>query len=980
MADQDIPAGLFNDPVPAARNLQSLFDAFITAGSLYPIDEFAASLKRHLEVAPDPDLAVMSLLRFSEVSLSKASLFNDLLHYPVVMDLLMKLFGSSRHFADILVREPGLFRWLTASEVLSVPVTRSYLDTQIVRINEMFERPDRKMDALKRLQRRELLRIGARDLLEEASLAATTEQLSHLADSLIDAALRIVTAQSAVAGGSLPRTPCAVIGLGKLGGGELNYSSDIDLMIVYGEDGEVRRGRRVAVTHLEYFHTLTEKLVQALSHPTAEGYLYRVDMRLRPEAGAGPLARSVQGYLSYYESRGEIWERQMLLKARPVAGDAPLGSRFLRALEPFVYPRTFFRHPVESVARIKARIEKAIGDEANVKLMPGGIRDIEFIVQTLQLINGGKIHSIRQAGTLRALSALLDAGLLSPTESDSLTDAYGFYRTVEHRLQTRLNTQTHTLPSDPALLTSLARQAGFRSSEDFLTRLTSHRRAVRAIFDQVLATPGVDGNRQGLLAVVEGGATEERISSVFTAHGFRNHRQVLKNLRVLTSGTALTGVRAIDVHGREAFTTIASDLFSDIALTPDPDMTLNNLTAMASAQKFPGQMYALFREKSFRNLVLQICSISPRFARALAASPLLLESLATSVSDLAERPSPVRQEPRDLTEFKTEEELRAGIRYVLGFATLEQLPRELAAIADMAVSTLFLRASRKAKLPSPPLALFALGKYGTREMLYGADLDIIFVSKKTSGALRARMEKFATTVVGGLTAVGPAGQLYDVDMRLRPEGRNAPLVIDLDAYRSYLSGRASLWERQSLTRLRPVCGEASLMEDVVIAAETSVYHAPLPADWVQSAVAMRRKMESRSRFRGKGPPDIKLGPGGMVDIEFLAQMLQLRFGREHTAFRRQDVPGVMALAKDALLTPDEAMTLLSAYRLYRSLENLLRITLEERGSLLPGGDKLEVLARCLDRTDGARLTSRIETTMAHIRALFLTITSRLAKA
>jgi glutamate-ammonia-ligase adenylyltransferase len=979
MADQDIPAGLFNDPVPAARNLQSLFSAFITAGSLYPVDEFAASLKSHLEVAPDPDLAVMHLLRFSEVALSKASLFNDLLHYPVVMDLLIRLFGSSRHFADILVREPGLFRWLAAPEVLSVPVTRRYLDRQIARIEEMFERPDRKMDALKRLQRRELLRIGARDMLQKASLAETTEQLSLLADSLIDATLRIVTAQGVVSGGTLPRTPCAVIGLGKLGGGELNYSSDIDLVVVYGEDGEVRKGRRVAATHLEYFHRLTEKLVRALSHPTAEGYLYRVDMRLRPEAGAGPLARSVQGYLSYYESRGEIWERQMLLKARPVAGDAHLGSRFIRALEPFVYPRTFFHHPAESVARIKARIEKAIGNEANVKLMPGGIRDIEFIVQTLQLINGGKMHSIRQAGTLRALAALRDAGLLSHAETEVLADAYVFYRTVEHRLQTRLNTQTHTLPSDRVLVTSLARQTGFLSSEDFLARLASHRQAVRAIFDQVLATPGVDDGRQGLLALVEGGATEERISSVFSAHGFRNHRQVMKNLRVLTSGTALTDVRAIDARGREAFTAIAPDLFADIARTPDPDLTLNNLTAMASAQKFPGQMYALFREKGFRNLVLQICSVSPRFARALASSPLLLESLATSVRDLAERPTPVHQEPRDLTAFKSEEELRAGIRHVLGFITLEQLARELAAIADLAVSTLFRRASRKAKLPSPPLALFALGKYGSREMLYGADLDIIAVSTRTIAPLRTRMEKLATTLVGGLTAVGPAGQLYDVDMRLRPEGRNAPLVVDLDAYQSYLSGRASFWERQSLTRIRPVCGDASLTEDVLSAVETFVYHAPLPADWVASTVAMRRKMESRSRFHGKGLQDIKLGPGGMVDIEFLAQMIQLHFGREHPVFRRQDVPGVLALAKDAFLTPDEAMTLLSGYRLYRSLENMLRITLEERGSLLPGGDKLELLARCLDRTDGARLTSRIEATMTHIRSLFLTITSRLVK-
>ncbi len=262
-------------------------------------------------------------------------------------------------------------------------------------------------------------------------------------------------------------------------------------------------------SHHEYFNKLAERLVQNISQPSGEGYLYRVDTRLRPESGAGPLARSLRSFLVYYESRGELWERQMLIKARPVGGDAALGRQFIDLLQPFVYPRTFFHHPAESIARIKARIEAKVGDEENIKLMAGGIRDIEFIVQALQLLNGGKKKNLREPNTMRAIEALTADSLLSEQEGSALTDAYVFYRTLEHRLQTMLNTQTHTLPTDSASLTGVARRMGLPSVQAFQQPLRKHLGRVRQIFDQVLSLKGQTAP-SGITAVIDGGITDEQ--------------------------------------------------------------------------------------------------------------------------------------------------------------------------------------------------------------------------------------------------------------------------------------------------------------------------------------------------------------------------------------------------------------------------------------------------------------------------------------
>jgi glutamate-ammonia-ligase adenylyltransferase len=976
MAGQEFAPDFFAEPQRAARQIRLLHEAFITSGSVYPLPQFSDTIEHLLTDAPDPDMALNNLVRFVEATFSKASLFNDLLQYPVVADLLGRIASYSQYLADILVRDPGLFRWLTGQDVLSRPVQKVELRSEALRIRDTFKKTARRLDALKRLYRREFLRIGSQDFLGLTDVAGATRQISDLADVIIDEVLAL-SAEELFSKSPTPSLyPFTVIGLGKLGGCELNYSSDIDLLFVYGDEAgkPVKRGKGLAVH--EYFNRLGERLIHNLSRPTAEGHLYRVDIRLRPESGAGPIARSLRSVLVYYESRGELWERQMLIKARPVAGNLEFGQDVLHQLQPFVYPRTFFQHPAEYVARIKARIEASVGEEQNVKLMPGGIRDIEFVVQTLQLITGGSRPAVREPNTLEALLILEKEALLSAEECRILTEAYEFLRSLEHRLQVALNTQTHILPSDARTFDALARRMGLRDGEALRQKLRGHLQSVRSVYDRVLSVPEGQ-SEEGIISVIEGGLEEQALHSALSSYGFRDTRQALRNLRLLTSGSSLTGVQEFDSRTREAFRSVAPDLFREIAATPDPDVAFSGLTAILSSARMPVHYYSLLRTAGFRRLLLDVSRAGLRIARGLAADPLFLETLAADPGVLRSEPTMDVSGVRDLISFKQRHELRAGVRHLLGFTDFDGLTDDLTRLADAIVGKAVENEARAARLGREAIALFALGKYGTRELTFDADLDLFFVSPDKI-ASKNRIEDSAAALLRRLTAVSGVGRLYAADVRLRPEGKNAPLVVTLSAYTKYLRERASLWERQSLTRLRFVAGSRSLGEKLLRLVQKHLYGNPLPPTWVETIVGMRRKMESRSRFRGDVPIDIKVGAGGMADVEFIAQMIQLKFGSDSPAGHSRRTVDVLSGAPGAILPPDEVLELSESYRFYREVELYLRIALEESGSFVPDGQRLDTLARCLGRRQGEELKREIETIMKRTRQKFLSVSERLA--
>jgi glutamate-ammonia-ligase adenylyltransferase len=977
MAAVDFPTSLFTDPSRAQRNLRTIHEMFIASGSQFPLDVFSEALHGQLLLSPDPDKAITNLFRFAEATVSKASLFNDLVKYPVALEVLLKVFGYSQYLADILVRDPELFRWLTVSDVLMMPQMKSALASDVQRIEKMFAKPERRLNSLRRLYRREMLRIGAKDILGVADLAMVTKDLSDLADVLIDASCRLAELTLREKYGSKPETPYGVIGLGKLGGGELNYSSDIDIVFVYAEEGELRTSRKV--TYHEYFNKFVEKSVQNLSQASGEGYIYRVDTRLRPEGSLGPLARSVQSCLLYYESRGELWERQMLIKARPVAGDLDFGERFLRQLTPFIYPRTFFTHPTESIARIKARIEAAVVGDDNIKLQAGGIRDIEFVVQALQLLNGGKNERVRSQNTLHAIALLTAEKLLSPEEDTALTDGYVFFRTLEHRLQADLNSQTHSLPSDPKDQAILARKMKLRSSSELVSHVESHRKQVRRIFDAVLKVGGGDEVVVGVEAIVDGGMGEGQVSKMLTDFGFKETHRAARVLKSIFSGSTLTGGSALDARSRDAFRQVAGLVFQGISRSSSPELALDNLGALIAVHKFPEQLFAALREDGFRKLLLTICGISPRLTRGLANDELLLELLASHSAALAQPWDGKRRRNEKLVMLKEREELRAGIRHVLGISSFRDYTTELSRLADEAMAFAFEEECKRRGLRRPSLAVFALGKYGTRELSVDADLDVLFVSDQKAKN-SDKLEKIASGVIQKLSSISPGGKLYDVDARLRPEGRNAPLVVDKATYVAYLKERASLWERQSLTRMRFVCGDASLAEMAAHEVALFVYESPLSRAWTDEIVSMRRKVETRSHTRSSGFFDVKLGSGGMLDIEFIAQMIQLKFGATALPLRFLPTMDVLGIAPSTVLSGEHASFLKHAYGLYRRIELMMRLSLEDRSTILPTGGKLELLASALGVSTGEELRTTVVENMKDVRSHFLQIARVLSLA
>ncbi|MEO8167275.1 MAG: hypothetical protein ABI623_03450, partial [bacterium] len=758
-------------------------------------------------------------------------------------------------------------------------------------------------------------------------------------------------------------------GLGKLGGGELNYSSDIDIIFMYEDEGEILDASGHTRTYHEYFNAFVEKLVLNLTQTSGEGHLYRVDTRLRPESGAGPLARSAHSYLLYYEARGELWERQMLIKARPIAGDIEFGGKFIARLEPFIYPRSFFQNPLESIARIKARIETAIAGEENVKLRAGGIRDIEFIVQAMQLINGGRNKDIRSGNTLQAIRQLASAKLLAEHEQKILNDAYIFFRMIEHRLQIMLNRQTHEMPDDEHELNALARRVGLRDAAELRTKNSHYLSAVKKIFENVFGV-GSTTVRLNVESLLEGNPDGKTIAAVLAGYNFSDVSKAAKSLRSIMSVRIQGESKEFDNRTREAFRESAEQLFSAIAATPSPDMTLQNLSFIVSAHPFPDQLFKQLKEENFRKLILTICAASPRIAKSLGKNLLLLDMLT---GDRHARED-ISLTSETLVAVKNREELRAGIRYLLGITSFDEMTGELTALADAIVTFVVKDELRKNQIKNAPISIFALGKYGTGEINFDSDLDILFIADAKTAVARDKLERIATSLVNRLSIINEDGKLYEVDARLRPEGKSAPLVVDRQAYLAYLSKRASLWERQSLTRLRFVAGDSALGGNTSTAVDSFVYDSPLPPDWIERIVSMRKQTERRSRTRDSEFLDIKLGPGGMVDVEFLAQMLQLKYGSTMPELRRSTVAEAFNhIAKSGFSTGE----LVSEYQLLRRVETLIRLTLEERGSTLPVGDKIEVLSRVFNNSDGPAFSLLLQSTMKSIRQSFTSLSHKL---
>ena len=834
--------------------------------------------------------------------------------------------------------------------------------------------------ALRLARRREILRILLADAGEAAPLETVAAALSDLAEACLRAVLdRELAAAAARDGppyhGDGSPAALACIALGKLGGAELNYSSDVDLLFVHSGEGWCRPDRDARGRSLhEHYADAAAAAAKALSRRTEEGHLYRVDLRLRPRGTAGALVPRAASAVHYYRSFGRGWERQALLKARPVAGNRSLGASFLSQLEPWVYGRPLLSAEIAEIRRLKRVIEGSPGAEAgNLKTGRGGIRDVEFAVQFLQLLLGAEHPGVRSGSTLEGLRRLRAAEALSDEEAGALAAAYAFLRTAEHRLQSADDAQVHTLPADEEGLRRLARRMGLGAAggdalEEFRALHARHAAAARAGLDRLVhgafAAEEEKARRVVDLLLAGEAPSPEAEAGALSPFGFRDPAAAFADLRRMAGARSPWLPRT-----KTYFASAAPAVLSRAAATPDPDRALSLLQRLSERTAGSGLFFRLLTENP--DVLGVFCDLgghSPVLADLLWSRPATMDAFLDSLvvaprdglppfEDLPLRAMDEAEDPggalRDLRDLET---LRIATRDLQGGANARQTARRLAGLAGAVVrlaveaAAARLRARRGGDPPGR-LAVLALGRLGAHEMAYGSDLDLVFLHDGEGAGPDGTdsAEHFAGVAREVLALLsGDGDPVYRVDLRLRPEGAKGTLVASVAGFLRYQAERARTWERQGLVRARPVGGDPALGREAMEGIARVLWGAP-PAPGIAAEVR-----EMRARVEGAAEPGcLKAGRGGVQDADFLAQALVLRHGRAHPAVRRPNTVDALTALRDAgVLAPAEHEGIVTAFLFLRTVELRLRLTTGAAGSVFPADPAaLDALARRLGYVD-----------------------------
>ena len=823
---------------------------------------------------------------------------------------------------------------------------------------------------LRRAKRQGALVAAAADLSGAWTLDRVTQALSDLADLSIDFACAHLLLDAARRGQiRLARTKgeprqitkgsgLIVLGMGKLGGRELNYSSDVDLMLLHDPDSPSYHEEHGAAPYVR----LARDLVRLMEERTAEGYVFRTDLRLRPDPAATPLSVSVPMALSYYESLGQNWERAAMIKARPVAGDRAAGEAFLRELRPFIWRRSLDFAAVSDIHSIKRQIHRHKGEHGaggeiavaghDVKLGAGGIREIEFTVQVLELIWGGRDPALRDPTTLGALAALAAAGKLDRRAAADLADAYVFLRTTEHRLQMVGDRQTHRLPEDPAELARIASFMGYADTAAFAEALTAHQRRVQGHYAKLFeAAPQLTSASHSGSLVFTGVDDDPDTMATLRGMGFRDPSSVAAMVRSWHHGRprAMRSERA-----RELLTELMPALLAAFGRQREPDAALARFDMLLQRMAAGVQWLSLLHRNP--RLLVRLAGLlgaAPQLADHIARRPAALEGLlagsyaAPGEKPLAALPALMR-EARDLEDgleatrrLVAEHMMEVDAAELEGRLDADSSGEQRSAVSDAAISALLPAvqsdfARRFGRVPGGAFAVLALGKLGGREMLPGSDLDLIFIydhdadAEGSEGGARslAPSEYFirlSHQVVAALTTPGRHGSAFEVDMRLRPSGNKGPVATRLSSFERYHTEEAWTWERMALTRARVVASPPALARQVAAAVEAALL-APRDAGKVLAdAAAMRARM--LRELPAEGAWDLKAMTGGLVEVEFIAQAMTVAHAARHPALLRRTTRLVLGeLGQQGLIDEREAATLIQAERLWRSLLGLMRLT------------------------------------------------------
>ena len=878
--------------------------------------------------------------------------------------ILEGLFGNSSYLTLLAEREPAfLIRILGFGS----DVARDRVTADVARAGRAAAAGEDPAVALRVAKRRLALTTAIADVCEAWTLPQVTGALSDFADAALDCSLAYLLAE-ADRKGILRLTDrerptrgsgVIVLGMGKLGGHELNYSSDIDLIIFYDPERMCTPDRDTLQTHLV---RLVRQLVRLMAEHGAEGYVFRTDLRLRPDPAATPPAISVLAAEEYYETLGQNWERAALIKARPVAGDIEAGHRFLGRLRPFIWRKNLDFAAIADIHSIKRQINAHRGGSRlrlaghNLKLGRGGIREIEFFVQTQQLIWGGRLPALRLAGTEAALAALADAGKIDRDAVRDLTRAYRFLRRIEHRLQMTNDEQTHTLPADPAKLQAIAVFSGFSGIEAFGEALLATLRTVEGyyaeLFEDSPALTAANGASGGNL-VFTGSEPDPETLDTLAGLGFANPRLCDGTIRGWHHGRyrAMRSARA-----RELLTELMPYLLKALATAPDPDAAFLAFDRFLGALPAGVQFFSMVcANPELLQLITRILGFGPGMADMLAVQPAVLErvvsapdffaalpgrpSLEAELADMLDQGA-YWEEKLDLSRrWANERRFQVAVQHLLDPASIEQATAAWSDIAEAALGCLLPLVAEEfadahGVIAGSELAVVGMGKLGSREMTPRSDLDLIFIYGTPSEGAHSDgwkplpasqyFARLGQRLINALTAPTAEGRLFEVDMRLRPSGKAGPIAVSVESFSRYQMEMAWTWEQMALTRARVVAGPTDLASIVERSIRATLVRRRDPGALVRDVADMRERLARE--FGGGSPWDVKHRPGGLIDIAFIVQYLQLR----HAAVR----PDVLAtgtrealtrLADARILERGTAADLTDALRLWLTVQSRLRL-------------------------------------------------------
>lgn len=864
------------------------------------------------------------------------------------------------------------------------------------------------MAYLRRSREEAALLIGLSDLAGRWQVMRVCEALTQFADAAVHAAVRWLLRAAERKGDILPRQAddpaigCGycVLALGKLGAGELNYSSDVDLIVLYDpETAPVNDGVEPAT----FFVRLTRALVKLLQEQTAEGYVYRVDLRLRPDPGATAVAISLEAAGQYYESLGQNWERAAMIKARCIAGDTLVAEAFLQRLTPFIWRKNLDYAAIADVHSMKRQIHshKGHGEIAvaghNIKLGRGGIREVEFFAQTQQLIAGGRVLQLRTQKTLDTLAMLADQKWIGAETEAELRESYLFLRQVENRLQMREDQQIHTLPEDADDLANFAQFADFSDFDAFSAKLTAHLIAVQGHYAELFEDAPDLGGETGSL-VFTGGEDDPDTLDTLAAMGFKRCSEISSAVRAWHFGR-FPATRS--GRSREILTELMPHLLKALSQTADPDAAFRHFDQFLRQLPAGVQLFSMLRANTkLLDLIAIIMGTAPRLAAFLGQQVGVLDAVISEDFFSGERErseldaeitgrfdaAAIYEEKLDLARIIAhEEKFRIGVQLVSGTLDPQKAGMAYATLADSLIAGLLSAVEKEiilkhGRVDGARIAIIAMGKLGGREMTAASDLDLMVIYDFDGRADKSDGERpldpvtyftrLTQRLISALSVPTAEGALYEVDMRLRPSGRSGPIATHIASFREYHENSAWTWEHMALTRARVIAGDRQLTDAIEGVVSQALGKSRPHEQLVGDARDMRTKIEEEKKAASS--LDLKLARGGLLDIEFIAQYLQLAHGADHAdIFDQNTHEALRKLKKGGILSSEDAATLMQAHTINTAIAQITKLCLEDDTNIdaVPN-DLKKLLSAALNLPDFDRLTAVLTDSQKDVKVIF----------